>query len=213
MPAIDAATTIMELLRDSTSELHKSAENSRLQKQLVNGDLPFDRYADYMEQLWFVHRAIERALASAEPRDGRLAGMADAAAMHVRHLENDLAEMGRDIGAIVPTEAALELTHAIERDAESPDPVLVAGHFYVLEGSMNGNSYIAKKVGTIYELKPDAGLTYLYSYGRSQRRKWNAFKQAMNEHHFDKTEREGLVERARSVFHAIRAIADELDAR
>ena len=213
MPSQDTMNVpVMELLRDSTAELHKSAENSRLQRELVKGELPFERYADYMEQLWVIHRALEKTLAEAESRDERLAGMAEAAAMHVRHLEVDLAEMRRDIGEIEPTKAAWDLAQTIELDATT-DPVMLAGHFYVLEGSMNGNSFIAKKVGQIYELKPNAGLKYLYSYGETQRPRWMAFKDVMNAHAFDSREREGLVERAKGVFHAIRAIADELDAR
>ncbi len=210
MPTID--TPVMELLRDSTSELHKTAESQPMQKALAKGELPVDRYAAYLEQLWLVHRALEKALVDATPNEARLEGMDEAAVMHVRHLEVDLAELGRDLNAIDPTPAAAKLAQHIERDGAT-EPVLLAGHFYVLEGSMNGNQYIARAVQRVYELNPDAGLAYLSSYGETQRPKWASFKERMNTIAFTASEREGLVERAKAVFGAIRDIATELDSR
>lgn len=210
MPQLD--TPVMELLRDSTADLHKAAESHAMQRDLVKGALPVARYADYLEQLLIVHRALERALVSTASGDDRLAGLEEAASMHVRHLETDLAEMGRDPGAIEPTNAAQDHAHAIERDATT-DPILLAGHFYVLEGSMNGNQFIARAVKNVYGLTPDAGLAYLCSYGEAQRPTWTSFKERMNATAFTADERAGLVERAGTVFHTIRAIADELDSR
>lgn len=205
------STPVMDLLRESTAELHKAAETQPLQKALVQGALPRERYADYLEQLWVVHRALEKALAEAVSKDDRLAGMDEAAAMHVRHLEIDLSEMGRDLGVIEPVTPAWDLAQAIERDGAT-DPVMLAGHFYVLEGSMNGNQFIARAVQRVYELKPNAGLAYLCSYGETQRPKWASFKERMNALAFDERERTGLVERAQRVFGAIRDIAKALDS-
>ncbi|GAB4514654.1 MAG: hypothetical protein Tsb0013_19070 [Phycisphaerales bacterium] len=206
------AQTVMDLLRDSTADLHKAAETHPMQKSLVQGVLPVERYADYLEQLWIVHRALDKALAAAVERDERLTGLDMAASMHVRHLELDLGALGRDLGSVEPTRSAWDLAQTIERDGATT-PVLLAGHFYVLEGSMNGNAFIARAVGRVYELKPNAGLAYLHSYGETQRPKWASFKERMNALEFDPAEREGLVERAQGVFRAIKGIADELDSR
>lgn len=213
MTTADTATpSVMDLLRDSTAELHKAAESHAMQRALVKGELPVERYADYLEQLWIVHTALERSLIAADGVEPRLRGMAEAASMHTRHLETDLAEMGRDLEAIEPTQSAKTLAQRIEQDGAA-DPLLLAGHFYVLEGSMNGNQYIARAVQRVYELKPNAGLSYLCSYGETQRPKWASFKERMNTLSFSQEEREGLVTRAKSVFEAIGGIAQELDSR
>jgi heme oxygenase len=203
---------VMDLLRDATADLHKAAENHAMQKALVKGELPRERYADYLEQLWILHRALERALTEHAGDDERLGGLEEAAAMHVRHLELDLAELGRDLRQIAPTDAALDLARRIDRDATTY-PVMLMGYFYVLEGSMNGNRFIARAVERIYELKPDAGLRYLCSYGEEQPPNWKAFRERINAMRFETEEREALVVRARAVFESIRLIADELDAR
>ncbi len=206
---ITSQNSIMELLRDETAQAHKDAESHAFQKALIKGELPRDQYLANLGQLYVIHAALEEALLSVGDADARLAGMAEAATMHREHLEMDIRDLGGEPASIEATPAAAHLADEIRTDA-STAPVLLAGTFYVLEGSMNGNSFIARPIAAAYQLEAPTGLRYLHSYGEEQRSEWAAFKERMTGHQFTEAERTALVERAKRVFNAIAGVGDAL---
>lgn len=201
--------SIMELLRDETAQAHRDAESHAFQKALIKGELPREQYVAHLGQLYVIHAALEEALQNAGDSDARLAGMAEAATMHREHLEMDIRDLGGDPAHVQPTPAAAKLADEIRDDATT-DPVLLAGTFYVLEGSMNGNSFIARPIAAAYRLEAPTGLRYLHSYGEEQRGEWAAFKERMGAMKFTDAERGALVDRAKRVFHAIAGVGDAL---
>ncbi len=76
---------------------------------------------------------------------------------------------------------------------------------YVLEGSTNGNGYIAKKIGPALGLDGD-GIRYLVSYGAEQRETWMRFKGRLDTLPMDQESKQRVIAAARRTFVGVRDI-------
>jgi heme oxygenase len=127
---------------------------------------------------------------------------------HTGKLEADLAFLSTDPADVKPVPATESFTSWIE-DTAKDNPTALIGVQYVLEGSTNGNGYIAKKIGPALGLKED-GLRYLKSYGPAQRETWARFKSRLDTLNLSEEAREQVVAAARRTFEGVRDINSEL---
>jgi heme oxygenase len=88
------------------------------------------------------------------------------------------------------------------------DPLSLLGYNYVLEGSMNGNRFIARALTPV--LKGIAATTYLDPYGEEQRPVWGSYRERMNTAGFDASQAERIVAAARDMFSTIAGLSDQL---
>ena len=204
------AVPVMEMLRSSTTELHAAAEGHAFQSSLIKGTLPRELFARYLGQLFLVHTALERALERAAPGSPAIASVFKPHHRHSIRLAEDLRAYGLDAESQTPTPATAALIAEIER-AAAAEPTALLGHFYVLEGSMNGNSFIARVVSKAYQIAPGApGLKYLDPYGAQQRPTWQAFKDAMNACAFNERQQRTIVAAAQTMFRGISGISADM---
>ena len=82
----------------------------------------------------------------------------------------------------------------------------------VLEGSNNGNRFIARNIQRAYELGPAGGVAFLDPYGETQRPKWQEYKNAMGRLPLSAAEHDAMLAAAQAMFRAIGAISTELHA-
>lgn len=205
----DASPTVMDRLKGGTQDLHDSAEAHAHQAALVKGELPLETYVEHLKQHYVLHKALEAKL-----REVRASHPAFEAVVHEEqyqepYLLEDFAHFGVDPATIEPLPETTEVVNQIEAGV-AQDPLKALGYHYVLEGSNNGNRFIAMKLAQVYNLTEGKGLKYLDPYGQSQREKWMAFRAAMIEQDFTEQQIESMLAAAREMFAGISTISDGL---
>ncbi len=200
--------SIMNRLKSATADLHRNAESSPLQSQLVKGLLPRDGYVSFLRQMYRVHAVLERAIRdhSAE-HPGFAAVLRD---YHLREpqLREDLVFLGADPDAITPASATTAMITDIERAADQ-QPVALLGMLYVMEGSTNGSKFIAAAIRQAYGLA-GPGTAYLDPHGDLQKERWQAFKRDMDGVGFDEDESLAIINAAMAVFRCLIDLSEEL---
>jgi heme oxygenase len=201
-------SSVMQLLRESTRDLHDAAEHHDFQRAFAQGSLPKDRYLSYLSQMYLVHSALEERLRDAAESSAAIRAVVDNRQYQLPYLDEDLEFFGVDPQTIEPLPATRRLVDEIAKMTAEPASLL--GLHYVLEGSNNGSRFIARGLMAAYELAPGPGLRYLDPYGDEQRERWRAFREAMDEVDFSLEDADRLVESARHMFQSLVGISDDL---
>lgn len=201
--------SVMDRLRDSTSENHKAAERHPLQAALATGRLPRDRFVLQHAQLYLVHAALEAALMRHAATVPAIASVVKLYQISAPYLAADMLVFGIDPAQITPTPATRATIARIEAIA-AHDPVALLGMQYVLEGSKNGAKFLCKVVMKAYELAPGQGCLYMDPYGPNQRAYWQRFKDDMNAIAFTEEQTVAMIASAGEMFDAIAAIGTDV---
>src|SRR5262249_23486156 len=152
-----------------------------------------DQYGAWLSQMFHVHAALEAAVAGVAESEPRVR-VVDRPTAHSQNIRNDLAALGLAVAAPLPAVEAL-----VPRISSAGIWALV-GMQYVLEGSMNGNKYIAMGVRRGLGLTPGAGDTYLDPYGDGQRPVWAAYRAALDGLELVGTDQDEAVRGAQTMF-------------
>ena len=201
---------IMERLRTETRDLHDQAEQNPWQARMVRGELTRDDYQRWLGQMFLGHRALEKELRSL-PLDRFPYTAIRSEHYQEPYLRADLEHFGVDLKTIEPLATTAALISRVEKLARE-QPLGLLGFHYVLEGSNNGNRFIAKRLREVYELEPGTGDRYLDPYGDRQREIWKRFKEDMGGDELSAEDQDLLVASAREMFQAIHDISNELEA-
>lgn len=197
---------VMGLLKASTEEQHRDAERRTLQRDLVRGRLPVEDYALWLGQMLLLHEALWQGTREGRGRVSALSDVVRDDGLHVSNLRRDLATLERDPDAVEPLPATSRALAEIGRVAGS-DPVALLGYNYVLEGSMNGNRFIAR---ALREGPAGVAVAYLDPYGDAQRATWEAYRARMNALELGDAETARVVEAARAMFTIVAEMSDEV---
>jgi len=200
----------MDRLRDGTKALHDAAEGHAFQRTLFAGQLPQASYADYLGQMFCLYAALERALTEAQTARPEIADVVKEHNLREKDLRKDLAHFGVDVDAVEPLPATHALIERIGATARE-NPIALLGMHYVLEGSNNGNHFIAKNIRKAYDLD-GVGARFLDPYGEAQRPRWAEYKQALGAVALTEAEADAVLAAAQDMFRAIGRISEELDA-
>lgn len=200
------STGIMEILKEATAEQHRDAERRQLQKEMVRGQLAAETYAAWLGQMFLVHQALREKIAVPRADRPPLAAIVVDEGLHVGHLRADLAAFGIEADDVAPLPSTQRAIQSIAQASES-DPLSLLGYNYVLEGSMNGNQYIARALQHAPGIN---AMSYLDPYGEMQRPSWQAYRERMNEAGFEEAQGERMVAAAREMFTFIAEMSDEL---
>jgi len=201
--------TIMSRLKSATADLHRSAEASPLQSQLVKGLLPREGYVSFLGQMYLIHAAMEQAIRAHSAEHPGFAAVLRAYHWREPQVREDLDFLGADLGAITPANATTAMLADIERAAHE-QPVALLGMLYVMEGSTNGSKFIAAAIRKAYELGNGPGAAYLDPHGDLQKERWSTFKRDMDGVGFDEAESVAIIDAAMGVFRSIKELSDEL---
>lgn len=198
--------TISLQLREETSVLHRAAERSPFQRQLLAGRLPVRGYLAWLTQMRIIYTALEHHLAEAERL--RPVRFETAPWRRTPELERDLQHWSSGADRSEPMPATRAFSDRLAEWAER-EPLALLGVLYVLEGSTNGSRHIARILRTAYGLEGSTGLAFLDPYGESQPLRWKAFKIEL-----DRAVPEGaaaaMISAAQATFAALTTIGSEL---
>lgn len=193
--------SIMDVLKARTAEQHRRAEQSPFMRGLVSGQVTRERYARWLGQMMHVHAALESEIVAHRAGEPRLAVASDEQ-FGAQRLRADLVALGVDPASVKPLAGATVLAERV-RAVAAECPVALLGFHYVLEGSKNGNTYIAKALRRTLGLAPGAGDSYLDPYGDQQRARWAAFREAMGGQDYSDTDAAAVLEAACTMFDGI----------
>ena len=194
--------SLADALKERTNDMHRHAETRPLQKALVGGKATRNQLATYLAQLGHLHQTIED-LIDALPEPAR--AIASHSSLHSRSVARDLQTL-----EITP-EVLPETAHLADelRYHCAQQPFFIIGALYVLEGSMNGNKYIARGLAGSLGLAPGhPGLSYWDPYGDNQRSKWIGFRTALDTITRTQTEEQAVHDGAAYMFKAVAEISD-----
>ena len=211
-PAATQSPSVMLQLRDSTAHLHSQAEGHAFQRSLVSGTVTREDYARYLQQMLLVHQALENALRAAAPKVPAINRVVTSEQYQEPYLLEDLRFYGASATAVKPLPSTSALIKRISA-AWNSTPVALLGFHYVLEGSNNGNRFIARAIRGAFRLSGAEGLRYLDPYADRQREVWAAFKTAMDAESFSEADAHAMVDAAKAMFEGITAISQDLVAK
>lgn len=206
---LESTETIMTRLKSATDEHHRRAEERPLQRAMIKGALRRETFVAYLGQLLHVHRRLEDTLERLASEHEAVAAVFRSHYARQSDLQADLEFHGHENSP--PAAATQAMIADIDRLAEE-QPLALLGPLYVLEGSMNGNKFIARSLMQAWSLGPGAGFRYLDPYGEEQRAKWAEFRGDMDAQGFSPAESEAIIAAAQRTFDAIAEIADEVFA-
>ena len=209
LPAPSAMPTLSELLKAETAEHHRHAERRQLQRDLAAGRLAPDAYAAWLGQMLLLHRALALAVQGAVPHCAALAAVIRAPEVHVAHLEADLRAVGVEPAAVEPIPAIARAATEL-RACAADAPLALLGHDYVLEGSTNGNRFIARAVARTLG---EGALRYLDPYGETQPVVWSGYRARLDGLPLDAAARATVVAGARAMFDRVAELSVELGER
>ncbi len=196
------ASGLADRLKAATAADHAAAEGHPFQQGMVRGRV--DRWAFAAHQAGWLDlvRLVGTRLRA---REGEWAGLAEAMDAHAARLEADLATLGEGS----PGERSAAVSDLDARcGGEDWPPEFALGAFYVIEGSMNGNRFIAR---AIVRARPDlaGALRYFDPYGERQREIWGEFRAVVDRIGATLGNPEPVVAAARATFATARGIATE----
>lgn len=201
--------SLMARLRERTSEHHARAEGKVLQQRMLKGQLSRDEYTAWLSQLLLVHKALEAAAATAASReDGAVLSVVSPLHHHSTRIVKDLS-FYKAPGETFACASTARIVSEIEAAAAS-SAFEVLGMYYVLEGSMNGNAYIARAVARGFGLTGSEGLAYLNPYAERQREVWAEFKAGVDAVPATEAQMLAAERAAQRMFDAVAEISDEL---
>jgi heme oxygenase len=200
---------VMERLKVGTQDMHSLAEGRQFQRRMLRGEITRGEYADWLGQMLLIHRALEKHLF------GRLLGDPLFAAVREEQFQEpnliaDLAALGCDTQGLTPLPATAAMIADIDRAAVE-GPLALLGYHYVLEGSKNGNRFIARQLVPALGLAPRRADRYLDPFAEAQPVKWAQFKADMTAVGFDAAQIDLLVAAARRMFEGIGELSDQLN--
>lgn len=211
-PATDTQECVMDLLRESTKELHSSAEGNEFQHLLGSGKVQPSDYCNYLQQLYLMHQSLANLLDEAKERSTAVERVVRDYHFDLSCVTRDLEHFGCTPEAAKPVNATNVLIESM-RETAHHHPSGLLGFLYVLEGSTNGAKFLAKSLRAGLSLPETAGATYFDRYGEKQRERWTGFKHEMNMIGFSQEDKDLLVEKAKETFAAFGKIGSELLAK
>jgi heme oxygenase len=203
----DAKTSLMQRLKDETSDLHSHAESRTLQRAIASGNVDRSTFTAYLGQLYQVHHSLESALENSRDEHAAIGVLATTDRMRIPDLDRDLAFHSMD--SDIPAGDAARSFSARVKEIEAQDPVALLGALYVLEGSTNGGRFLARALRKSWDLDGE-GLAYFDPYGEEQPEKWADFRRGMDEASFEADQEEAIIEMAKTTFRAIAEVSDEV---
>lgn len=203
---------ISQRLKVETRALHDVAESHPFQRALAAGRISTDAYTDLLVQWYHIHHTIEPRWIADRRTEAKVRELASPERMKTARLVNDLVHFGHYPEKSNPLPATVRLTERLHDCIVTGDHELV-GCWYVLEGSTNGNKFVARALARALGLTSDQGLSYLDAYGPKQSERWAEFKAAMDRLPLTGAATACVIAGAKRMFSGVIDIANDLWSR
>jgi len=199
------------MLKQSTQDLHNQAEAGPFQQRMMDGKLLREEFVAFLQQVWHVQSGIEPLFREAAAKEPRFAEMLHENHFRLSKIEQDLSDL--DAAPIDERLASTEKFIGFVEQATRSDPLSLVGVLYVKEGATNGNKIVAKRIREGLGLPESVAMGYLDPHGPDQRKRWMAFKEALDTLDMTDDEKSRCMESARATFRLFTELSAELSAQ
>lgn len=212
MPTTSPESSLADRLKLATAEQHRRAEERPLQRAMAAGTISRSAYAYWSVAMLAVHGALDRGLSALRIDRGDLEGLDALVVGHARHVRNLERDVAAAAAVTATTHAALgPAAAAVVADLvhrASTEPISLLGSLYVLEGSMNGNRFIAARIASTWgDAEPPR---YLVPDGDQQRPRWIAWRAGLDALPLAAADQAAVERAAAAMFDGITALSDEI---
>ena len=195
--ALVTTSSLAARLKESTTDLHHTAEHHPLQQTIVRGTISRGEYAEFARAMRGVHEVMERELETLALSDVRVRPI-----FLPRHRRLDMFD--RDIALLAHD--PIGHTRCV-----TASPIAWLGVLYVVEGSSNGGQVIARVLRKAWSLNDDT-LKSLDPHDKCTREYWGEFRTTLDAQRFSATEQDAIVSGAAATFRGITELMDSLVA-
>lgn len=207
-------STLTRTLYTETRDLHNKVERHPFQQALLRGQLPLERYVDFLREMVHIHSAVDGAHATLSNGLEHLNPVLEEYRSHLPFLEEDLKYYGAKLSPSADqnqpgSTASADFINRLAKTTES-EPASLIGFLYVLEGSRNGGRVIARIVRTTYQLPPDQGTSFLDPHGEDQLAFWQRFKEKLDGIALTDAQKAAVVQGARDAFLGMIEVSESL---
>lgn len=203
--------SLADALREQTKDAHSRAEKHPLQARMIKGEVDLEHYAQWLDQMLHIWKALDAALEKLSARDPRVAAMLKPYHPHAARIAADLKFLG-NVGGCPAVPAASGFAAWATDAAANTDPAVV-GAWYVLEGSSNGGRFIAKALSRGLGIAGPEGLTSFDPHGEAQRERWQSWRADLDAQPWNHAERTAIIAAADATFDAIWSVMEELSSQ
>ena len=211
-PAEDLSLTAELKLR--TREQHDAAEHHEAHAILFGSCGPAlarETYVRLLGQHLTIQEAFEGELIRLCENNELVHALHRPHHRHLHALREDLKALAVPSQQRKPS-LATRATADFIRASSAEDAAAFIGVFYVLEGSTNGGTIIAKRLRDILQLESDAGTRYINPHGAQVRARWQEWKQSADALTMNASQRERACNAAGAMFTHMQQILTEIRA-
>lgn len=202
------AEGIMETLKEETRTLHNQTEGNDFQKSLFGGQLPKQRFVEYLGQMYLIHKALEDALSELRNSHSTVANIVADHQYQQNYLSADLSAANIATDNLQALPATQKLIDRIGH-LKANEPMALLGCEYVLFGSKHGAKLLSKQLEK-YELWAPGSPNYFDPYGDKFSGLWQEFKAQMNAAKFSQEEQEHIIRGAKDMFSYLSKVFNDL---
>lgn len=207
--ALVTTSSLAARLKESTTDLHHTAEHHPLQQTIVRGTISRGEYAEFARAMRGVHEVMERELETLALSDVRVRPIFLPRHRRLDMFDRDIALLAHDpIGHTrCVTASPIDWLGGNTRN----NPLAWLGVLYVVEGSSNGGQVIARVLRKAWSLNDDT-LKSLDPHDKCTREYWGEFRTTLDAQRFSAAEQDAIVSGAAATFRGITELMDSLVA-
>ncbi len=172
-------TTFTEDLKSRTREQHDAAEHHPFHAVLfgsMGSATALEAYTRLLGQHLTIQEAFEDEFDRLSASNERVLALGRPHHRHLAALRDDLRVLDVTEDLQRPLASARAMA-AFIRESARGDACAWIGIFYVLEGSTNGGTIIAKRLRELLQFADEAGTRYINPHGSLVRARWSEWKQ------------------------------------
>ncbi len=204
-------TTLSQCLKARTRARHDEAEHHPFHAVLSGPSASLSAYRTMLGQMLHVHGILDPLLRAQAATTDTFRALVHEQHLHEAALRDDLAFLRAQLDEVLPLPATRRFGEMVARTGLSDPPALL-GVFYVLEGSTNGGSVIAKRLREAHGWIDERGTRFINPHGTHVRQVWSRWKNALDALDFDAATQERIILAAEATFAAMIDICGELHA-
>lgn len=204
--------TLSAQLKARTQAVHDAAEHHAFHSLVMGPQASLNAYAMMLGQMLHVHGVLEPILRVKAQQDGAFTALVGDQYLHLNALIADLEFLGAGAQVLKPVPATRRFGEMIAQHGMQNPAWGLLGIFYVLEGSTNGGTIIAKRLREAHGWEDDRGTAFINPHGNQVRAAWKEWKTALDAIVIDSTSQEQVIQGACDTFRMMMGVLTDLHA-
>ena len=202
-------STLHQILKLQTTELHKKAHDIPYIANLLNNDIPLISYAGHIRAFSIIYEALENQILN--PENEVLSDFLNDYSPRLPLLLTDLEYLKtKDDIDIVPENIHAGYVAEKELQYNKANQYKLLGFIYTMEGSLNGGSILKEHVKQTFKFVNNHGTMYLSSFDDKTKMFWHGFINKLNTKIVENKHKDDVIAGAREIFIDIIKIYESL---